>query len=334
MPKKNTIKKPKKQRKNHNVKVKGKKNNVNQNNIHIKIGGASKAAPSYGGVSSTTFGYPVYMQSPLMQNNTPAQPAFGSPAAAPVSINTQPIAVPPEPVNEYINLNNAYNRIFSEAKIASSLDSAIRATETYEPYSNLAGFENPYESNEPSILSSQSRQSQYTFYDDSIASQSQSQYTFDDDSIATDVSTLNNQVPYSYPQMSFDNPYDTVGQTITAGIPQPEADDVSMPDLEVIPQAAEEFIPIPAQAEQLISNDDEDEANKPVNVLLPALEGYELKLYDAIKNGKVSDKTLVDTTTRYGNKEVYVQLAERYDVSSSGSKKDIIGRLKKTFNKI
>jgi len=82
MPKKN----PKKQKKttskkNHNVKVKGKKNNVNQNNIHIKIGDNGSKTPAYS-TGSSSFGYPVYMQSPLMQNTAPAQPAFGS--AAPV----------------------------------------------------------------------------------------------------------------------------------------------------------------------------------------------------------------------------------------------------------
>jgi len=114
MPKKKTQKKSKKQ----NVKVRGKKNNVNQNNINIKIGDKNKpqqSQPSYTG--GTSFGYPVYTQSPLMQQVAPAKPTFGeaapvvtTPLSEPVSVKplSEPVSV--KPLSEPVSVNKVYTK--------------------------------------------------------------------------------------------------------------------------------------------------------------------------------------------------------------------------------
>jgi len=105
MPKKKTQKKSKKQ----NVKVRGKKNNVNQNNINIKIGDKNKpqqSQPSYTG--GTSFGYPVYTQSPLMQQVAPAKPTFGEAAPVVTTPLSEPVSV--KPLSEPVSVNKVYTK--------------------------------------------------------------------------------------------------------------------------------------------------------------------------------------------------------------------------------
>lgn len=122
-------------------KVKGKKNNANQNNINIKIGDRNEKS-SQPQVSGTSFGYPVYIQSPLMQQIAPSGGlAFGS--AQPVATNplSNPVSVI-EPVKTYTREDYPQNS-FTDDDDISTLTRYNAPPNS--PAASIGGLTNPFE---------------------------------------------------------------------------------------------------------------------------------------------------------------------------------------------
>ena len=296
MPRKNTQKKSKKQKKDvvkkQNQKVKGKKNNANQNNINIKItgdkGGKTPPVSSGGGGS---FSYPVYSQSPLMQQVAPSQPAFGS--AAPVATNplANPVSVT-EPVRNYnrdhypnIPVTLAMENGYGGSSIISDLTDYTNGVSKMRRYNN--NLSNPYDeigqTLAPYSIDTQNDSNAYGNDSNSYDSRLYNKFSdYSNDSNPSESELSNSQQSDIGSNLS--NPYENTGSTLSSVSGASDEkyalnDQVNELDkyvesggvipkeeLAVKPFVAKYVPPNKRQpvAEQLISNEEEDLANQPI----------------------------------------------------------------------
>lgn len=312
MPKKNTTKKAKKQnkttKKSHNQSVKGKKNNANQNNISIRIGGKGKDLHNPAPVSGSSFGYPVYIQSPLMQPTAPAQPAFG--AAAPVATN--PISNPTYDIPQRVATNPLYNPVHQPISVQESVNDDMSTLSSLTDYTNADSHMRRYNQNKLSNP-----------YEES--SQSLVPYSIDDSQKTAIMSEPNIE------SGGLSNPYDSTDNTLgsVSGASKKDMDYAMGDQLEEFIEYNDQYSTVNLTGEQLINNASDDKANKP-NILTA---GEEILLEDI--RLKKSDKQI--TKSKDYDKSTFInylqKVAPDIEIKKKATKLQLIGIIRNQIEK-
>jgi len=292
MPKKSSQRKKSKKvgksKKTHNQKITGKGNLTNQNNINIKLPDQNQK-PSGGVPSSSTvvapFSNPVQQPvdyATIFNSFNSALERRGG-----VLVPNAPIGIPIDtPVSVPVPVQNSNIPVMNSTNVSRG----ILNTQGYDLDATIDGYK-PGPNSIASSLSGPSQVNNSTY--DLV-----SEYDDNETPIHTNIVSKN---PYGNLIPTGNN-----DDGLLANIYKNSGNELLEPVDETNPAV-----------EQLISNEEEDIANKPkvgASAPLPEITGNEKALYNGIKNGN-GLKDLIDNSKRYGNLPVYVQLAERYKIT-------------------
>jgi hypothetical protein len=339
MPRKGTKKK-------QNQKVKGNSNNVNQNNITIKIGTKRRSRkpsapkqPQQQGSNIT-----VHVAQPLPQHTHPGYHE-NKPRSAPVAekveipilqlpVNNTPLGTPSPPHNTPV-LDRYYHRKDNPLEPASPEvtygDFYDRRLDNLAPLGQNAlktGKRLSFNTGAPEgVTPAPMYQSQKSstvatrnlFESSDPVNGFVSMLTKPFETAVAQNPAIAELEDYdTAPNSGFQTPAEatTTALAPSGNIPIPD----DLPDLEEVPEDELYNTPQPAQAEQLISNEEEDDANTPDKSKPVDLQPPQQYLFDKIKHGKQKLSTLLNQHTV----PEWRSLADDFDIDHNGLTKQQI----------